>query len=357
MNLTPGVPAADGGRLTCCSVGRPVVQVFDLTRAMRRSGQVGDLSYPGHGRRGGLLELARRGRRAPVGIRRSLAIALGWLAVGFGASELPGAGVPSAPVRVMLLSGDNNHAWRETTPALEAILAEGGRCRVDVVNDVARLGPEAFAACDVVLSNYNTFKEQKPTDAIWRAEVRAAFVARIRQGGGMFIVHAGSSGFYDWREFQLLAMTSWTLGTTRHGLRHAARVEFSPIDHPITRGLPTFWIFDEFWEDLVVQPGATVLATVTPSPEFKGSGRPQPTLFATEFGGGRAVTLLLGHDVAAMRNPAFRTLLVRGAEWAARGTASVAPPAGWPDDRAAAIAIAGVAAAPGQAKAIPKTNR
>lgn len=254
--------------------------------------------------------------------------------------------LPAAPpaLRVMLLSGANNHAWRETTPALQAILEEGGRGRVDVVDDVPGVAAGAFAPYDVILSNYNTFNQQGPSEAVWKGAVRSAFLAHIRRGAGFVVVHAGSSVFYDWPEFQQLAATSWTLGTTRHGQRHAARVEFSGSDHPITRGLTPFWIFDEFWENVVVQSGASALATVTPSPPFKGSGRPEPILFVTEFGRGRGGCLLLGHDVAAMRNPAFRTLLVRGTEWAARGTVTAAMAADWPATDAAAVALAGPAA-------------
>jgi type 1 glutamine amidotransferase len=282
----------------------------------------------------------------------------GLIAGGLAGAALVALGAGPAPLRVMLLSGDNNHAWRETTPALQAIIEDGGRCRVDVVDQVAALAAESFAPYEAIVSNYNLFNRPSPTDAVWKSAVRAAFLAHLRAGHGFVAVHAGSSVFYDWAEFQQLAATAWTLGTTRHGPRPAARVEFNGIDHPITRGLPPFWTFDEFWENLVVQPGATVLATATPSREFKGSGRAEPTLFVTELGRGRGVCLLLGHDVAAMNNPAFRTLLVRGTEWAARGQVTTAPAAGWPETAAAAIAIAGpVATAPAKAQPAPKTKR
>ena len=296
---------------------------------------------------------SRAGQSSKHGALKRCALALGlWAAV------LPSTGAAPAPLRVMLLSGDNNHAWRETTPALQALLEEGGRCRVDVVDLVPALAAESFAPYEVILSNYNSFKSPGPTDAVWKSGVRSAFLAHIRAGRGFVVVHAGSSVFYDWPEFQQLAATSWTLGATRHGQRHAARVEFGASAHPITRGLKPFWIFDEFWENLVVQPGATVLAAATPSPEFKGSGRAEPTLFVTELGRGRGVCLLLGHDVAAMKNPAFRTLLVRGTEWAARGQVTATPEANWPESAEAAIAIAGRAAtAPAKAPPVPKAKK
>lgn len=244
------------------------------------------------------------------------------------------------PVRVMLLSGANNHNWRLTTPELCAALGECGRFQVDVIDDVAALRPADFAPYDVIVSNFNTFKNPGPADRTWNAAVRAAFLEHIGSGRGFVVVHAGSSSFDDWPEYQRLTVTSWTRGTTRHGQRHAAPVSFDGTAHPVTRGLAPFWTYDEFWENLVVQPGAQALASVTPSPQYRGGGKPAPIVFATDFGHGRGFCLLLGHDVTAMRNPGFRTLLKRGIEWAATGKVTLAPDANWPATEAAALAVA-----------------
>ncbi|MEI6674568.1 MAG: hypothetical protein WCO57_05275, partial [Verrucomicrobiota bacterium] len=50
-----------------------------------------------------------------------------------------------AKLRVLILSGANNHKWQETTPAIKATLEETGRFSVDVENNVAGMKPEAFA--------------------------------------------------------------------------------------------------------------------------------------------------------------------------------------------------------------------
>src|ERR1039457_5964405 len=106
----------------------------------------------------------------------------------------------AAPLRVLLLSGSNNHNWQTTTPVLKNILESTGRFAVDVETNVAALTTNAFAPYDVVLSNFNTLGK-KNAGPVWKADVRAAFVAFIRQGKGLVVVHAGSSVFYDWPEF------------------------------------------------------------------------------------------------------------------------------------------------------------
>ena len=62
---------------------------------------------------------------------------------------------------------------------------------------------------------------------------------------------------------------------------------------------------------------------------------------------GRSLTILLGHDAAAMDNPGFRTLLLRAVEWAATGHVSpravrAAGPWRWESDgRRSSLALVG----------------
>jgi uncharacterized protein len=226
-------------------------------------------------------------------------------------------GAGAAPLRVLILSGANNHDWRATTPVLRETLEAGGLATVEVTEQVAAVRPEDLGRFDVVLGNYNTFGAPEAPSA-WGTEMRAAFIRWIRAGGGFVAVHAGSSVFYDWPEFQALAGTSWG-GTSRHGRQHHAELTIVEPYHPVLRGLGSLKTHDEFWEGGAVAAGARVLATVTPRREFDGSGKPEASVLAASLGAGRGFTLLLGHDAPAMRQAAFRNLLRRGTEWAATG--------------------------------------
>ncbi|MBI5394859.1 MAG: ThuA domain-containing protein [Verrucomicrobia bacterium] len=249
----------------------------------------------------------------------------------------------AAALRALILSGSNNHKWQETTPEIRTALEETGRFRCDVVEDVAAMKLDAFAPYDVIVSNFNTFGK-KDAGEVWNAAVRTAFLDHIRKGRGFVVVHAGSCFFNDWAEFQQVAGATWGKGTS-HGARHAAQVSFCDTDHPVTRGLKPFWTFDEFWQSAGTAPGAKPLAQVTPSTEHRGSGKPEKIVFVTELGAGRGFCLLLGHDVVAMKNAGFRTLLQRGTEWAASGKVTIAPVKNWPDTEASASPDAKPAAA------------
>ena len=234
--------------------------------------------------------------------------------------------VPAAEpvVRVLIVSGQNNHNWRETTPKLRSILENSGRFTVEVTEHPEQCDAAAFAKYDVLLSNWNAFDNPSATN--WPAATRQALLDFVRQGKGFVSVHAGSSSFYDWPEYQQLAGGSWKLGQTGHGPVHEFRVKAVDETHPATRGLTNFLVTDELWHRTGLQPGVKILATAFSATDKQGSGQDEPMAFTTEFGRGRGFNLLLGHDARAMESPGFQTLLQRGTEWAATGT--VKPAAG-----------------------------
>jgi type 1 glutamine amidotransferase len=123
-------------------------------------------------------------------------------------------------------------------------------------------------------------------------------------------------------------------------------VVFAGEPSPITEGLKPFWIRDEFWQKILVAPGARSHATVTPDPKFRGSGKPEPILFTVEKNGGRGCGYFLGHDTITMNNTAWQTLLLRCSEWAATGKVTIAPHADWPATKADAERMAQTPAKP-----------
>ena len=137
-------------------------------------------------------------------------------------------------LRALVLSGANNHDWAKTTPAIRAVLEETGRFTVEVEENVPDLNPGSFAPYAVIVSNFNTFGKDAPAKKSWDAATRKAFLDHIAKGNGLVIVHAGSSVFYDWPEFQNLACGTWKDGTN-HGQIHVDRVIFTDAgfpDHP-----------------------------------------------------------------------------------------------------------------------------
>ena len=112
------------------------------------------------------------------------------------------------PVKVLILSGQNNHNWRATTPELQSILTQNGRFAVDVTEHPETCDAATFSKYDVLLSNWNTFGKNA-TVKDWPPQTREAFVNFVRNGGGFVVVHAGGASFPDWSDYQKIIGGTW----------------------------------------------------------------------------------------------------------------------------------------------------
>jgi type 1 glutamine amidotransferase len=284
-------------------------------------------------------------------VTSSAALALGALALAFCAciqepaprSPEPTAGAASSkPLRVLIVDGRNNHAWRATTPVLRAILTRAG-CSVEVATapegeaGLASFRP-SFAQYQVVLSNYNG-----PT---WSAETRRDLEAFVGGGGGLVVVHAADNAFPEWREWnEMIGVGGWGNRDEKsgpylrlregrwvadptpgpggsHGAQHEFVLTHHASEHPILRGLPQRWKHaqDELYDRLRgPAQNVTVLASAFAPKERGGSGEEEPLLFALTWKKGRIFHSALGHSVIAMQCAGFQETLVRGVEWAATG--------------------------------------
>lgn len=248
------------------------------------------------------------------------------VAVLFLASSLP-ASRPAGPpgpklIKILVLSGQNNHDWRTTTPKLVEILQESGRFEVTVDEAPARLCARRLDPYDVILSNWNAFGLD-PKTAVWPEATRQAYLDFVRQGKGHVVVHAGSASFPEWGEYLRLTLATFKKGQTYHGPYYEFPVRFEKVRHPVTEGLEPFTTNDELWNAPELAPGAEVLASSFSETSQAGTGRWEPSVLAGRYGDGRTLTIMIGHDAAAMDNPGFKKLLPRAVEWAATG--SVAP--------------------------------
>ncbi len=58
----------------------------------------------------------------------------------------------------------------------------------------------------------------------------------------------------------------------------------------------------------------------------KNTDKNEPVVWVAKYGEGRVCENSMGHDVAAMQDLGFQTLLIRGVEWVATGTAKTPVP-------------------------------
>jgi len=255
-------------------------------------------------------------------------------------------------ISVLLIDGQNNHAWKKTTPVLVDILEKSGHFAVDVATsppgkDLAGFRPK-FAKYDVVVSNYN--------GRMWPQETQRDFVEYMRGGGGFVVVHAADNAFGKWPEYnEIIGIGGWGGRNEKsgpyvrwrdgkivrdtqkgrgggHGSQHDFIVETREPNHPIMKGLPTRWLHakDELYDKMRgPAKNLTVLATSFADPKQRGSGEHEPMLLTIDYGKGRCFHTMLGHGPRAMQCVGFQITLLRGTEWAASGKVTIT---GVPDD-------------------------
>ncbi len=283
-------------------------------------------------------------------------------------------------LKLLLIDGQNNHAWKDTSPVLQKILADSGRFEVTVsttppsppraprkpkdaddaakkkfADDIRKWEAETkkikeesqakwdawrpdFSKYDVVVSNYN--------GELWPEEVQKSFESYVSEGGGFVSVHAADNAFPQWKAYnEMIAVGGWggrselsgpylrlrdgkwIKDTTEgrggaHGSQHEFVVKTQEAEHPIMKGIPSEWLHaqDELYDRLRgPAKNVTVLAYAHASEETRGSGENEPILMAIDYGKGKCFHTTMGHSVVSMNCLGFQETLKRGAEWVATG--------------------------------------
>src|ERR1035441_5212972 len=214
-------------------------------------------------------------------------------------------------IQVLIITGQNGHDWRATTPVLRKLLEDTKRFEVRVTEEFRGGGPETLAPYDLVVLNY--YDGNKPA-LRWGARADNALLEFVRGGKGLVVYHFSAAAFNGWTEFEQMCAGNWRPNNGHHSARHDFPVTVTDREHPVTLGMRA----TAYDDHALYKPGEK-----QPIP---GPGLNQPMLWTTKFGNGRVFTTALGHDPDAMKLPGFIATFVRGAEWAATGAVTLPPP-------------------------------
>jgi uncharacterized protein len=285
-------------------------------------------------------------------------------------------------IKVLIIDGQNNHAWQQTTPVMKKLLEGTDRFSVDVATSPPKLNlpklpkdatPEQKAAHNakvaemqkaqraafekfrpelakypVVVSNYNG----EP----WSDAMNGEFDSLLKEGKiGFVVVHAANNSFGGWKEYNQMIGMGWRDakfgkrlkyddeekpvlvepgqdGGSGHRYTGPFTVKIRDAEHPVTKGMPKEWLHvrDELYDNMRGPiENVQVLATAY-SPKGKGTGVHEPMIWTVSYGKGRVFHTPMGHDVNAMRCHGFAATLTRGTEWAATGQVTLPLPKEFP---------------------------
>jgi type 1 glutamine amidotransferase len=268
---------------------------------------------------------------------------------------LPAALFAEAPLKALIVDGQNNHGnWPTTTKMMKKYLEDTKLFTVDIATTAKQGTDESFkpnfGKYNVVVSNYN--------GAPWPESTRQAFVDYVKAGGGFVVVHAANNAFGDWPEYNaMIGLGGWGGRNEKsgpyvfvdadgkvvrdeakgsgghHGPQHPFQIIVRDGEHPVTKGMPKEWMHvnDELY-DLLRGPGENmhILATAYADKAKGGSGRHEPMIFTVEYGKGRVFHTPMGHGNDSQECVGFITALQRGAEWAATGKVTLPIPDDFP---------------------------
>ena len=93
------------------------------------------------------------------------------------------AQAPSGPAKIqtLIITGQNGHDWRGTTPLLRKALEDTGRFAVRTTEEFRGAGPETLAPYDLVVLNYY---ELKKPELRWGERADNALLDFARSGQG-----------------------------------------------------------------------------------------------------------------------------------------------------------------------------
>ena len=271
-----------------------------------------------------------------------------------------------ARFNTLIITGQNNHLWKASSPILKQILDETGMFSSEIMitpekgGDMNTFNPD-FSKYKLVVLDYNGDS--------WSDKTNTSFVEYVKNGGGVVIYHAADNSFPGWKEYnemiglggwgdrnqkdgpyvyyknnELITDTSAGIGGT-HGKRREFIVRTRIADHPITKGLPARWLHgtDELYS-LLRGPAKNmqILATAfADSTKGGGTMRDEPMLMTIEYGKGRIFHTAMGHadegGGPAMQCAGFIVTLQRGAEWAVTGEVTQKIP--WDFPNAAGVVL------------------
>lgn len=296
------------------------------------------------------------------------------------------------PIHAVIVTGQNNHNWPVSSEALRLTLTQSGRFDVDVAVSPAAGEPldsfrVDFSRYEVVVLDYNGAAWPPEMQQAFLDYVDAGGgVVIYHAADNAFpdwpeynrIIALGGWEGRDERSgpYQYWVEAAASIGAAAedepagpaasegakapsaepvrgvlvrdpspgrggsHGTRHPyVLTRRRGADHPILKGLPSSWMHaeDELY-DQMRGPGeiGDLLLTAWADPGQRGSGREEPLVFTVQYGNARIFHTMLGHagptleDNPAMQCAGFQTLLLRAAEWCARGTVTQRVPKDFP---------------------------
>jgi hypothetical protein len=152
-------------------------------------------------------------------------------------------------------------------------------------------------------------------------EAKADFVARLKDGKGLVVLHHAIAAYPAWPEYWNIIGAHYYLAATningvakarsawKEGMRF--RIQVPDSKHPVTRGMQDFDTHDETYKLFDVSAECHPLLTTDEPLSNK------IIAWAKTYKGARVVYIQSGHDHFAYENPNYQQIVRQAIQWAA----------------------------------------
>lgn len=148
-----------------------------------------------------------------------------------------------------------------------------------------------------------------------------AYIALLKKGASMIFLHHALVSYQNWPEFirivggqyhtHPVVVNGDTLKASyEHDVTIPVKVEDK--DHPVTRGIRDFEIFDEVYGGVEILPGVKPLLSTTHPKSMRYLA------WINRYGNSNVIYIQLGHGPSAYSNPNFRKLMQQAIAWSAK---------------------------------------
>ena len=218
---------------------------------------------------------------------------------------------PVKEIRILVITGGHDYQKEKFNEMFKS-LGENIRYSVaELPSAFSMFLPENRSSYDVLVF-YHMWQSLTPEQA-------QVFSECISEGKPVVALHHSICAFDDWPEyFKIIGGKYFHKPTVVDGKEYAAcsyqhdlhfTVKISDKNHPVTKGMKDFEVFDESYKGYYVEPGVKILLTTSESSSNPVIG------WTKNYGKARVVTIQSGHDVPTFENPDYRRLLKQAVEW------------------------------------------
>ena len=216
------------------------------------------------------------------------------------------------PIRVLIIDDKSPGYYRDmhTEVLLRNIIRQDKRFQIHLVETAEVLGTDIPFDYDVLLLHFKNYIEPKRN-----AAMQTNLEKFVMEGGGLFVFHFACGAFEDWARYEELAGRIWDPQKRGHDDYRRFTVHIVDKEHPITRNIADFEIYDELYTCLN---DSEVPIHVLAEAVSNVDGKTYPMAFVLENGKGRTFHTTLGHDDRSLSAAGFQAMISEALVWCAQ---------------------------------------